>query len=106
MWLRDQVFQPCQSVALHADRFQAQLGPTLVQQAQHGSLTMGAGQCGDANVYGTGANAQADPAILGQSLFCDVQLRHDLQARDQCRMQRTVGLNHLAQTAIYPESNR
>jgi hypothetical protein len=48
----------------------------------------------------------ADAAVLRQALLGDVELGHDLQARDQRRVQRAVGLHHLAQRAVDAEAHR
>ena len=47
-----------------------------------------------------------DAAVLRQALFGDVELGHDLQPADQRRMQRAVGLHHLAQAAVDAEAHR
>jgi hypothetical protein len=94
-----------QGVALHAHGLQADLAFALVQEAQHGALAMGAGQGGDAHVDGAGAQAQADAAVLRQAFFGDVQVGHDLQARDQGGVQRAVGLHHLAQRAVHAKAH-
>ena len=87
-------------MALHPHRFQAELGTALVQQAQHGTFAMGARQGTHAHIHGAGADAQADAAILRQALLGNVEFGHDLQARDQRRMQRAVGLHHITQRAV------
>ncbi len=48
----------------------------------------------------------ADAAVLRQALLGDVELGHDLQARDQRRVQRLVGLHHLAQRAVDAKAHR
>ena len=61
---------------------------------------MRTGQGGDPYIDGAGAQAQADAAILWQAFFGDVQVRHDLEARDQCGMQCAMRLHHFAQRAV------
>jgi hypothetical protein len=99
--LGDQVLEALQHLALHAHGFQAQLAFGLVQQPQHGPLAMGAGQRRDPHIHRTGADAQRDASVLRQAFFGDVQVGHDLQARDQRRVQGAVGLHHLAQRAVH-----
>jgi hypothetical protein len=41
----------------------------------------------------------------GRRFSADVELGHDLQARDQRRVQRAVGLHHFAQRAVDPEAH-
>ena len=103
--LRDEVLEAPQRLAGHPDGLQAQLGFALVQQAQHGALAMRARQRAHAHVHGAGADAQADAAVLRHALFGDVEFRHDLQARDQRRVQRPVGLHHFAQGAVDAEAH-
>ena len=104
--LRDQLQEPLQRLARHADRLKAQLVLALVQQAQHGALAVRAGQRGHPHVDRARADAQRDAAVLRQALLGDVQVGHDLQARDQRRMQRTVRLDHFAQRAVDAEPHR
>ncbi len=100
-----QVGESPQRLALHAHGLQAELALALVQQAQHGALAVGAGQGGDAHVDGARAQAQADAAVLGQALFGDVQVGHDLQSRDQRCMQCAVGLHDFAQVAVHAKAH-
>ncbi|MNZ92510.1 hypothetical protein D3C78_1115370 [compost metagenome] len=100
MGLADQRLDALQRLALHAHGFERELGAALVEQTQHGALAMGAGQGGDAHVDGARAQAQADAPVLRQAFFRDVEVGHDLQARDQCRMQGPVGLHDFAQVAV------
>jgi hypothetical protein len=97
--------KPVQRVAGHAHRFEAELALALVQQAQHGAFAVRAGQRGHAHVDRAGADAQRDAAVLRQALLGDVQVGHDLQARDQRRVQRAVGLHHFAQRAVDAEAH-
>ena len=64
---------------------------------------MGAGQCADPHIDRPGADAQRDAAVLRQASLGDVELGHDLQARNQGCVQGPVGLHHLAQAAVDPK---
>ena len=48
---------------------------------------------------------QADAPVLRQALLGDVELRHDLDARDHQRRDRALGLQHLAQHAVDAEAH-
>ena len=48
---------------------------------------------------------QADAAVLRQALLGDVQLRHDLDARDHQRRHRALALQDLAQHAVDAEAH-
>jgi hypothetical protein len=98
--LRDEALEALERVALHADRFERELRFGLVQEAQHRALAVGARQRGNAHVDRARADAQGDAPVLRQPLFGDVEVGHDLQARDQRGMQRTIGLHHFAQRAV------
>ena len=56
--LRDKVLKPVQHIALHANRFQAQLAFAFIEQTQHGTLAVGAWQGADAHIDGACADAQ------------------------------------------------
>ena len=47
-----------------------------------------------------GRHAQRDAAVLREALLGDVQVGHDLDARDQRRMQRLARADHVAQAAV------
>ncbi|MNS74569.1 hypothetical protein D3C72_1080500 [compost metagenome] len=100
VWLGHQLFEAAQGFTLHADRAEAEFVFALVQQAQHGTLAMGTGQGGDTHIDGARAQAQADTAVLRQALFRNVEVGHDLEARDQCGVQCAVRLHHFAQGAV------
>ena len=105
MRLRDELLETRQRAPFHAHRRQVEPHARLVEQAQHGALTVRARNGADAHIHRAGPDAQADAAILRQPLFRNVELRHDLQARDQRRMQGAVWLHHLAQAAVHTEAH-
>ena len=95
-----------QHVAAHAEAFERELRFGLVEQTQHRALAVRRGQRRDAHVDGAAADAQRDAAVLRQPALGDVELGHDLQARDQRRVQRAVRLHHLAQRAVDAKAHR
>ena len=104
--LAQQPLELVERLAAHAQRLQRELaGVALVQDPQHGALAMRRGQRRDPHVHRAATDAQADAAVLRQALFGDVELGHDLQARDQRGVQRLVGLHHLAQRAVHPKAH-
>ena len=106
MRLLDQAVELVQHVAAHAQAFERELRFGLVEQAQHGALAVRRGQRRDAHVDGAAADAQRDAAVLRQPALGDVELGHDLQARDQRRVQGAVGLHDLAQRAVDAKAHR
>jgi hypothetical protein len=101
-----ELLEAAQYAAAHAQRFEGELRFALVEQAQHGALAVGRGQGRHAHVDRPAADAQRNAAVLRQALLGDVELGHDLQARDQRRVQRLVRLHDLAQRAVDTEANR
>jgi hypothetical protein len=89
--LLDELGKAAEHLAIHAQAFQRELALGLVQQAQHGAFAVRRGQRAHAHVDGAAADAQRDAAVLRQALFGDVQLGHDLQARDQRGVQALLG---------------
>src|ERR1017187_9865968 len=80
--------------------------PLPVEQTQYHAFAMAGRDGRDAHVDGAARNAQADTTVLRQALLGDVELRHDLDARDhQRRDPALLGLQHLAQDAIDPEAH-
>ncbi len=88
---------------LHAERGEVEASGLLVEQAQHDAFAMTGGYRRHAHVDGAAGDAQADAAVLRQALFGDVETRHHLDARDQERRNRALGLQHLAQHAVHAE---
>ena len=66
---------------------------------------MAGGQRGDPHVHGPATDAQRDAAILRQALLGDVEAGHDLDPRDQCRVQFAAGPHHVTQRAVHPEAH-
>ena len=77
----------------------------FVEQSQHDTLAMARRNRRDADVHRAARDAQADPAILRQALLRDVETRHHLDARDQERRDRALGLQHFAQHAVHAEAH-
>ncbi len=100
MRLGDQCVEFGQHTGAHAEMAQVESAGFLVKQTQHGALAMAGRQGGDAHVYRFAAYAQGNASILRQALFGDVQLRHDLDARDQRCMDGFLGPHDIAQRAV------
>ena len=103
--LRDEMVEAAQQVRAHAQPGQVQPPCFLVEQTQHGALAMAGGQRGDPHVHGTAADAQRDAAILRQALLGNVEAGHDLDPRDQRRVQFAAGPHHVTQRAVHPEAH-
>ena len=96
----DQLVEMDQRVARHAQRFEVQPLRVLFQQTQHRAFAMTGRQRGHPHVDRPAADAQRNTAILRQPFFRNVQLRHDLDPRDQRAMQRLLRPHDIAQGAI------
>ncbi|MNU57728.1 hypothetical protein D3C71_468530 [compost metagenome] len=101
MRLPDQAVELPEHARAHAQPLQLQAAGFLVQQAQHRALAMAGRQGGHPHVDRPPAHAQRDAAVLRQALFGDVQVRHDLDARDQRGMQGLARRHHIAQGAVH-----
>ena len=100
MRLSDQLVELRQHLRAHAQILQVEPAGFLVEQAQHRAFAVAGGQGGDPHIDGLAADAQRDAAVLRQAFLGDVELCHDLDARDQRGMDRLLRLHHVAQTAV------
>ncbi len=98
--LADQLVEFDERVRAHAERFEIQARRVLLEQTQHRALAVPGRQRRDPHVDRPAAHAQRDPAILRQTLFGDIELRHDLDPRDQCAVQRLLRPHDIAQRAV------
>ena len=87
-------------LGVHAEGHQVQATCLLVEQAQHDALAVTRGHRRDTHVDSAAGNAQRNSAVLRQPFLRDVELRHDLDARDDQRRKCTARLQHLAQHAV------
>ena len=67
---------------------------------------MGGGDDGDADVDVLPGELDPDPAVLGESLFGDVEAGHDLHARYDARLEPLGRLYDLVEHAVDPEAHR
>ena len=58
-----------------------------------------------AHIHGSAGYAQRNTPVLGQALLGDIQLRHDLDARDHQRCHGAPGLQHLLHDAVDTEAH-
>ena len=91
--------------AVHAEARQVQPAGLLVQQAQHHALAVPGRNRRYPDVDRLACHPQRDPAVLRQALLGDIELRHDLDARNDRGMQRARGLEQVAQGAIDSQSH-
>ena len=101
--LVDQLVDQRQRLRVHAERVQVEPSRLLVEQAQHHPLAVAGRDRRDAHVHRAAGDPERDAAVLRQALLGDVEPRHDLDARDDQRRDRALGLQHLAQHAVDPE---
>ncbi len=90
---------------IHAQRVEVEPARLLVEQAQHDALAVPGRNGRHAHVDRATGDAERDAAVLRQALLGDVETRHDLDARDDQRRHRALGLQHLAQHAVDAEAD-
>ena len=71
----------------------------------HHALAVARRKRRDAHVDRTPGDPEADASVLRQALLGDVELRHDLDARDDQRRDRAPALQHFAQHAVDAEAH-
>ena len=79
-----------------------QAGAALVQDAHHDLLAEHRGQGRDAQVELLVLDRHVDPPVLRESAFGDVQVGHDLDARDDRGLQRLGRRHHVVQQTVDP----
>ena len=92
-----------QGRAVHAEARKVEPPGLLVEDAQDHPLAVAGRDRRYADIDRLAGHPQCDAPILWQALFGDVELRHDLHARDNRGMQGTRRLNEIAQRAIDPQ---
>ena len=90
---------------IHAERRQVQPPGLLVEDTQHHAFAVARGNGRDAHVDRASGDPQADASVLRQALLGDVELGHDLDARDDQRRDRAPALQHFAQHAVDAEAH-
>ena len=100
MRLADEPVHVRERGVVHAEPRQVEPPGLLVEQAQHHALAVPGGYRRHPHVDRLAGHAQRDAAVLRQALFRDVELRHDLDARDDRGMQRARRLDQVAQRAV------
>ena len=103
LWISSSIWRLRDRV--HAERIEVEPARLLVEQAQHDAFAVAGRDRRDADVDRAAGDAQRDAAVLRQALLGDVEPRHDLDARDDQRRHRALGLQHLAQHAVDAEAD-
>ena len=103
--LVDQLVHQLLGARIHAERIQLEAAGLLVEQTQHHALAVTGGDRRHAHVDRAAGDAQRDAAVLRQALLGDVELRHDLDARDHQRRDGAARLQHFAQHAVDAEAH-
>ena len=98
--LQDQLVKLLQHVCVHAQMLHVELIDILVEQAQYRAFAMSGGQRGNPHIDSLAAHPQRDAAILRQAFFGNVQLRHNLDARNQRGMNCLLRTHYIAQTTV------
>src|SRR5690606_7784130 len=103
--LPDQGVEALQDVWSHAQSFEFESSCLLVQQTQHGPLSMPGRQGRDPHIYRPPPYPQRNSAVLRKAFFGDVEVGHDLDAGNQCIVQGPARIDNIAQGAVYPIAN-
>ena len=101
----DDAVEPGRGLRIHADLFEFEAPRLFVEQAQYHTLAVAAGNGRDADVYRAVSHFQRNAPVLRQALLCDVELRHDLDARDDQRPDGHRRLHDFAHHAIHPQAD-
>ena len=83
MRLANQVIDVGERVVAHAERRQIESRRILVQQSQYDALACPGRQRRDAHIDLLVAELERDSTILRQSLFRNIETRHDLESRHE-----------------------
>ena len=89
----------------HAEGGQVQAARLLVEQAQDDAFAVPGGHRRHAHIDRAAGDAQRDSAVLRQALLGDVELGHDLDARNDQRRKHAARLQHLAHNAVDTETD-
>jgi hypothetical protein len=90
------------SAGPHADLLEVEHGP-LLEETHDDPLAVAHRQRGDADVDLAAGHARADAAVLRNAFLGDVELRHDLHARDDRGLEPRRRLHDLVEHAVDPE---
>src|SRR5208282_774462 len=107
--LQDGLLEFDQRLRLEAEFGHVEAQVFLVQQPEHDLLAPERGQSGDAEIellfLAADLHLQHDPAVLRQSLFADVELGHDLEARSYGVLQFQRRIHDQLQNTVNTEAD-
>ena len=90
---------------IEAELGEVELEGVLVEDAEHGLLAEDRGQDRHAEVDLARVVAELDAAVLGHAALGDVEVGHDLEPRDDRRLQALGRGEHLVQHAVDAEAD-
>ncbi len=105
MRLADNVIHAIQQRVAHTQGSQVETRRLFIEQTQDDTLAVSGRQRGNAHVHAFAAQPQRDTTVLRQTLFGNIEVCHDFQARHQRGMQRARRLDDVAQHAVQPEAH-
>ena len=97
--------EPLARLAEQAEGVEAEHRLALVEDSHHDALAVHRGQGHDADVDRVALDLQADPAVLGDALLGDVEVAHDLHARDHAGDHPARDRGGLAEHAVDAEAH-
>ncbi len=100
VWLPDHPLQDRERLPGEAQLGDAGERGRPVEDAQHDVLAVDRGERGDAEIEVAAEHGHADPPVLRQTPLRDVERGHDLDARDDRRVERLRLHRDLAQDAV------
>ncbi len=83
------------------ERLQVEVDRGAVEHAQHDALAVLGRQRGDAQVHRAVGDVALDAAVLRQAALGDVEVRHDLHARDDRQREVPRRRGHLVERAVH-----
>ena len=84
-----------------AEAFDLEVDRGAIEDAEHDRFSELSGQSGDAEVNGAIAKVESDASVLREPALRNVEVGHDLDARDHRKGQTLGGRGHLIKRAIH-----
>ena len=98
-------FEDTALLGVEPDLFKIQQGLAIGQEAKHQALAKGDGHRRESDVVIPTRDLQPDAAVLGQALFSDIEVAHDLDARGDAGLKRArKRLHGLIEHVVDPEA--
>jgi len=97
----DHLQKAIENVLRHADLMHADAHHVLVQQTHGHGLAVNHGQCRKTNVHVAPVHGQFHTPVLGAAGFRNIEVRHNLEARENADLPRLRRAGNLAQHTVH-----